>query len=100
MVMSCETNCLYTLKAIVNTADVQRTLKCDQFGNSVGALELCDFSPFSMIFDHFGFTLYSPSAKNGFFELGTFVVHRISRSKRKLYSKSLRVFLVKSNFDN
>lgn len=100
--MSCETNCLYTLEAIVNAADVHQTLKCDQFGYSVDDLELhvCDFSQFSMIFDHFGFTFYSPSAKNGFFELGTFVVHKISRSKRKLYSKSLRVFVVKSNFDN
>lgn len=41
--MSCETNGLYTLEAIVNAADVHRTLKCDQFDDSVGALELCDF---------------------------------------------------------
>lgn len=43
MVMGCEANCLYTLEAIVNAADVHRTLKCDQFGYSVGASELCDF---------------------------------------------------------
>lgn len=40
------------------------------------------------------------AAKNGFVEFGVLVVHKISRSKWKLYSNAALTFLVKSNFDN
>lgn len=40
------------------------------------------------------------AAKNGFVELGLFVVHKISRSKWKLYSNAALTFGEKSNFDS